>query len=72
MTGTSCKDNARVKVPSFQKVTCFSTIQEVFHVYLNKFESAVSHSFLIIFSDNKFLYRLIRSPEMRSHQENIS
>ena len=29
-------------------------IQEVFHVYLNKFEIAVSHSFLIIFSNNKF------------------
>ena len=29
-------------------------IQEVFHVYLNKFEIAVSHSFLIIFSFNKF------------------
>ena len=29
-------------------------IQEVFHVYLNKFEIAVSHSFLIIFCNNKF------------------
>ena len=29
-------------------------IQEVFHVYLNKFEIAVSHLFLIIFSNNKF------------------
>ena len=28
-------------------------IQEVFHVYLNKFEIAVSHLFLIIFSNNK-------------------
>ena len=28
-------------------------IQEVFHVYLNKFEIAVSHLFLIIFSYNK-------------------
>ena len=46
-------------------------VQEVFHVYLNKFEIAVSHSFLIIFSDNKFTL-LIRSSEMRSHQENIS
>ena len=29
-------------------------IQEVFHVYLNKFENVVSHLFLIIFSNNKF------------------
>ena len=29
-------------------------IQEVFHVYLNKFEIAVSHLFLIIFINNKF------------------
>ena len=29
-------------------------LQEVFHVYLNKFEIAVSHLFLIIFSYNKF------------------
>ena len=29
-------------------------IQEVFHVYLNKFEIAVSHLFRIIFSNNKF------------------
>ena len=29
-------------------------IQEVFHVYLNKFEIAVSHLFIIIFSNNRF------------------
>ena len=29
-------------------------IQEVFHVYLNKFENAVSHLFPIIFGNNKF------------------
>ena len=29
-------------------------LQEVFHVYLNKFEIAVSHLFLIIFRNNKF------------------
>ena len=29
-------------------------LQEVFHVYLNKFEIAVSHLFLIIFINNKF------------------
>ena len=28
------------------------TIQEMFHVYLNKFEIAVSHLFLIIFNNN--------------------
>ena len=30
------------------------SIQEVFHVYLNKFEIAVSRLFLIIFNNNKF------------------
>ena len=29
-------------------------IQDLFHVYLNKFEIAVSHLSLIIFSNNKF------------------
>ena len=29
-------------------------LQEAFHVYLNKLEIAVSHLFLIIFSNNKF------------------
>ena len=29
-------------------------LQEVFHVYLNKFEIAVSHLYLIIFNENKF------------------
>ena len=29
-------------------------IQEVFHVYLNKFENAVTHSFLVIFGNNRF------------------
>ena len=28
------------------------TIQEVFHVYLNKFENAVTHLFLVIFGNN--------------------
>ena len=31
-----------------------SLLQEVFIVYLNKFEIAVSHLFLIIFRNNKF------------------
>ena len=29
-------------------------IQEVFHVYLNKFENAVTHLFLVIFCKNWF------------------
>ena len=29
-------------------------IQEVFHVYLNKFEIELTHLFFIIFSNNKF------------------
>ena len=33
---------------------CTSTLQEVFHVYLNKFKMAVSHLFLIIFSNDEF------------------
>ena len=33
-------------------ICCFF-VQEVFHVYLNKFEIAVSHLFLIIFSNDK-------------------
>ena len=32
----------------------YLTIQEVFHVYLNKFKTVVSHSFLILFSNNRF------------------
>ena len=31
-------------------------IQELFHVYLNKIEIAVSHLFLLIFSNNKFKF----------------
>ena len=34
--------------------TAVISIQEVFHAYLNTFEIAVSHLFLIIFSNNKF------------------
>ena len=32
----------------------FGLLQEMFHVYLSKFEIPVSHLFLIIFSNNKF------------------
>ena len=47
--------------PSSVKVS--PDIQEEFHVYLNKFETAVSHSFLIIFSNNKFtlVYQISRN-----------
>ena len=37
-----------------KRLTTINVIQEVFHVYLNKFEIGVSHLFLIIFSNNKF------------------
>ena len=45
----------------------YTSVQEVFHVYLNKFEIAVSHLFLIIFSKNKFtlvnqISRIAQSP----------
>ena len=51
-----------IKFLSFVSVFCSSNFscsmivhtQEVFHVYLNKFEIAVSHLFLIIFSNNTF------------------
>ena len=47
--------------------TADQPIQEVFHVYLNQFETAVSHFFLIIFSNNKFtlvnlIYRNAQPP----------
>ena len=29
-----------------------SSVQEVFHVYLNKFENAVTHLFLVILGNN--------------------
>ena len=32
-------------------ITCDSSIQEVFHVYLNKFENAVTHLLLVIFGN---------------------
>ena len=32
----------------------YKDVQEVFHVYLNKFEIVASHLFLIKFSNNKF------------------
>ena len=48
-------------------------LQEVFHVYLNRFEIVVSHLFLIIFNVVILnLHWLISSPGMCSHQENSS
>ena len=38
----------------FINISMFLKIQEVFHVYFNKFEIAISHLFFIIFSNNKF------------------
>ena len=37
-----------------QALLADGTVQEVFYVYLNKFEIVVSHLFLIIFGNNKF------------------
>ena len=35
---------------------CTVRVQEVFHVYLNKFENAVTHLFLVILGNNLFLW----------------
>ena len=32
--------------------TLYNLLQEVFHVYLNKFENAFIHLFLVIFGNN--------------------
>ena len=46
-------------------------LQEVFHVYLNKFENVVTHLFLVIFELVIIDFNgLVRSPGIRSHQEN--
>ena len=37
-----------------QSVKTYATIQEVFHVYLNKFENTVTHLFLVILGNNLF------------------
>ena len=41
-------------------------LQEVFHVYLNKFENAVTHLFLVIFV---IIDLLVWPPEIHSHQK---
>ena len=46
-------------------------MQEVFHVYLNKLEIAVSHLFLIIFTNNK--YKLVNQISRNAQSpQNIS
>ena len=48
-------------------------IHEVFHVYLSKFEIAVSHLFLILFSNNKFtLVNLISRNEQSPRKKLLS
>ena len=39
-------------IPQTSLEACKFIIQEVFHVYLNKFENAVSHLFLFILGNN--------------------
>ena len=39
-----------------RRISSSLAIQEVFHVYLNKFEIAISHLFLIILGNNKFTF----------------
>ena len=41
-------------------------LQEVFHVYLNKFENAVTHLFLVIFGNNCFPWVSLISRSMQS------
>ena len=69
MAGTSCTDDARVKVPSFQKVAVFSTILDIPHkrhpfcilVYVKMFLTAVikdkQASNDSLESDSSFLFR---------------
>ena len=47
--GIQLRDKARSMKFAQSKRQCI--VQEVFHVYLNKFEIAVTHSFLIIFGN---------------------
>ena len=39
-------------VVKIRKKIMYTLVQQVFHVYLNKFEMAISHLFLIIFCNN--------------------
>ena len=42
----------RISKPVAKARSDCAFVQEVFHVYLNKFEKAVSHLFLVIFGNN--------------------
>ena len=46
-------------------------LQEVVHIYLNKFENAVTHLFLVILDNTWFPWFILIS-KIRSHQENNS
>ena len=53
---TGSSESTFVKIPNCWKSHVAAQLQEVFHVYLNKFEIALSHLFFIIFSNNKFTW----------------
>ena len=44
-------------------------VQEVFHVYLNKFENAVTHLFLFIFDNNWFPWLSLISRNTQSSKK---
>ena len=41
-------------ISHYRKIGYNTNVQEVYHVYLNKFKIALSHLFLILFSDDTF------------------
>ena len=43
---------AILQLSEYARSGSIAAIQEVFHVYLNKFENAITHSFLVIFGNN--------------------
>ena len=44
-------------------------LQEVFHVYLNKFENAITHLFLVTFGNNCFPWNSLISKSMQSSND---
>ena len=62
-------EGVAIKVPmeKGENITAkyYKDVQEVFHVYLNKFEIVASHLFLIKFSKNKFtlVYQISRNAQ---------
>ena len=59
--------------PYFFCLKNLSCIQEVFHVYLNKFENAFIHLFLVIFGNNRFQWvSLISRNTQSSHNMSFS